>query len=349
MNASLPRIAIDNEDEDFDRNILAYQTSLRRCVQPDTDSDSESDTESDYGDRRTHPCHQFGIIFLRPFYLPPICDVPRMRQNELLTEKAFQHLFGMTEVDLRDKYKYVGVMTRHNPPPERVSNKGQRTPIYYNWSSNGEPEPNLFNFAAKGYQLPPKAIDNGSDQESGSDSNNSEDDATTLDAKVSRLWRQFLQDLLFKCPNPQSQSESYCKLTREDRTTVDIETYRNRRLSDLFHSCQYKIWTDADFENAFKHLWPRKDHILAGKTQGYKQSRYYLPWKALIATLTAGVVEVIRSDIKKKMKKLYWIPHAAQDKLWPSSAHQSFTRLPPHTSGAAPRILVRSSRPQWEE
>jgi hypothetical protein len=56
----------------------------------------------------------------------------------------------------------------------------------------------------------------------------------------------------------------------------------------------------------------------------------------------------IRTQLWKKVYRLHWIPHACQDKMWPTSQKASgFTQLLPESRGPAPRILVRA-KPQWK-
>jgi len=68
----------------------------------------------------------------------------------------------------------------------RGYNKNKTTPIYFNFAA--EPEPTLFNLAAKGHTLPPPPEDGGSDIESEPDT---DPDANDIDSAVTQMWRQF--------------------------------------------------------------------------------------------------------------------------------------------------------------
>jgi hypothetical protein len=196
--------------------------------------------------------------------------------------------------------------------------------------------------AAQGHSLPPAIIDDGSDV----DESMGEDEGD-IDSKVTAMWTQFLVDMLLKTPNARRASgASSLKATAQQRLLAREDFYRNTNLSDMWNYVSYKVGDQDAFDLAFSHLFPIPEYETPASTQNYGQCRYYTTWKEICVTADRSAVNAIREAIRKLFSRLLWIPHACSDKMWPTKVVRGFTRLPPGSTGAAPRILIRSI-PTW--
>ena len=187
----------------------------------------------------------------------------------------------------------------------------------------------------------------GSDEEPGN--RDSDDD---VDSKLSRLWRQFLVDLTAKAPNPKNaDSPSYCKLNAEERSKVDDKVYRNKKLSDYWVDCQWKVATEQDWTLNFNRLWPDKNHIIHENAQNYRSATYYLQWTELTSSSDQDTVSAMREEIRGRFDLLYWLPHAQTDRIWHTKFLKGFTRSNDvDTSKPAPRVLINwaaTGAPTW--
>jgi hypothetical protein len=328
MEAVLPL----TDGSDADSDTLFYPA---RALAEDVEEEEEEEDE----DVSVVPYNPFGVTFLRRIKVD--VGVPRMRAGgRYLTPPAFKHLFRATEEEIRYKYFSVGLIPNELTLQARVvTNKKKFTPTYVNFSA--EPEPVLFNLAQKGHTLPPPPEDGGSDIETDTEPDQNDSD---IDISVSQMWRQFLIDIAVKTPVARgSTSPSYLKLSEGERTSVGEDLYKNGTLSDMWRACQYKLASPEDWNRAFDHLFPSKNHVMSATVQNYRQCKYYIKWKEICATADESSVAGIRRQLKKKVNTLLWIPHACQDKLWPTSQLSKFICLPPNLKGPAPRILIKSS------
>ncbi|KAF8805785.1 hypothetical protein BYT27DRAFT_7014063, partial [Phlegmacium glaucopus] len=168
-----------------------------------------------------------------------------------------------------------------------------------------------FNLAAAGHSLPPPVVDDGSDIDE------IQEPQTTIDAEVSQMWRQFLIDVVNKSPNPRGVSNpGYLALSQQERLSVSDGFYQNEKLSDAWRACQWKIGNVQDWKRAFDHLFPPPGHETLPKVQNYTSCRYYLKWKEICLEAENSVAKAIRQELWKRINRLYWIPHACQDKMW---------------------------------
>jgi hypothetical protein len=313
-----------------------------------TRAEEEEEEESDGGDEDaiSVPYNPNGMVFLRRIQVGEEINVPRMRVGgPFLTAPAFKFHFGCTLEDLKNKYYTVGIISRQTTAKKRiVTNKTRSTPIYVNFSS--EPEPDLFSLAEHGHRLPPPPVDGGSDVESEEEGDGY---SGSIDTQVSQMWRQFLIDVAVKTPNPRgATSSSYFTVSKEERLSVGEDLYNNDMLSDMWRACQYKICSKDDWTRAFDHLFPPPGRETSKTVQNYTQCKYFIKWKEIAGTADKSSVDAIRKSIWKKLYALAWIPHACQDKMWPTSqTAPGFTRLPSESTGPAPRILVKR-KPRWQ-
>jgi hypothetical protein len=289
------------------------------------------------------PYYPYGAIFLRRMMAGPSDDipVPRMRRGgPFLPPSEFEYLFKATEQEIRHKYFIVGVVPRASKNSHRPSNRAKCTPTYV--TQPGDPEPILFDLAERGYELPPPPVDNGSDD--GVDPGDRGFGSGDIDQDCTRLWRQFLVDVINKAPNPrQAGLKSYCKLTGGQRREAQEELYMNTDLSQVWNACQWRVAESTEWSRAFGHLFPPVGHETPGNVQNYHQCQYYRYWQEILVLNPRDSVEAIRQSFKTRVLSLGWIPDAAQDKMWPTKQYpERFNRYPPGTTGPAPRILLRA-------
>ncbi|KAF8872962.1 hypothetical protein BD779DRAFT_1425436, partial [Infundibulicybe gibba] len=139
----------------------------------------------------------------------------------------------------------------------------------------------------------------------------------TLDNTLSKIWRQFIVDLLSKSPNQKGAgSPSYLKISRRDRLASTDEVLKSKDLARYWTDCAWKVAEAKEWEVAFKHLWPPKAHVLVGAVQNYGNCTYYLKWKELLSRMTDEDAEKVRQQIRARMDRLMWWPNAQQDRIW---------------------------------
>ena len=332
MEAVLPL----TDDEDIDQLLIPFARRNGAGRRPGEEEEEESG-DSDGDEEDSLPYFPFGAIFLRRIVLNR--GIPRMRAGgRTLNDAAFQRLFGASREEIDHRYNQPGIMPTVHLQHIRPGNKSRRTNTHVAQPGG---DPVLFSLAEHGYSLPPPVADEGSDM----DVEENEENQRSIDEHLTQIFNQFIQDIFQKAPNSKGASKpSYCTLDRAARLAATEDLLKHKRLSELWNAYQYKSASTEDFEAAFNHMFPPRDHV-TGKTQGYTQCTYYLQWKKLCSTAPPTTADVIHLAIKKRVLKLAWIPHACQDKLWPTSAHRNFTRVPPGPPNPAPRILIRG-RPE---
>lgn len=333
MRAILPL----TDAADPDRNALIYRSW----------EGGDDDDEGEY----LIPYNPYGAIFLRRVVLD--VDVPRFAYDPnvpALSDGAFEYLFGQSFEEVRYKYNPVGIVPRGVEATHRIiTNKTKRTPRFILDTEVETQEGPLFDLASKGYSLPPPVHDDGSDMEMLGEDERARG-AENIDEKVTRMYRQFLVDVVTKSPAPRGAARaSYLKLTAHERVRVTEEVYQNLNLSDAWRSCRWKIGTTGERDLAFSHLFPEPEHETSSKVQNYTQCQYYRTWKEICATATPATSKAIRAALRRKVFSLNWIPYACSDKMWATAQKlKGFQRLPPGTTGPAPHILCRAM-PTWED
>lgn len=316
-------------------NTIAYPTTL--------DIDDENEDE-------THPCFIHGAIFLRKIYLPPTVVAPRMARCNFgfFSPVESKFIFGMTEDDLKHKFNNLGFCRKEDLPVmrSRVTNKSWRTEKFYNWEEDGAQLPNTFSLGAQGIEIP-QTVDYASD--GGMDGNNDDpmDVDGTLDEQLTVLWRQYLLDVMLKCPNPKGGLKSYCRLNKTQRQKRSHLLFGHRQnLAEIFYKCGWKIGTAQTFETVFDKHFPPKGHLhVEGTGQGYGASSYYRQWKQLIEMMPDKDADTIRESMKTKFDELSWVPHSEAGKFWQSKSTNDklkYAVLPITASGPVPLILVKN-------
>lgn len=361
MTAILPHL----HEVDANQDILAFPARKSSAQEEEGEEGEEGSESTDSEDSRiparpatatatTLPCNPYGLVFLRPISVGEKYPVPRFLKSALLqymvlSEKAWRYFFGMARDEINDTFFNPSVVKNINPT--RIPNKVKRTAHRQNL---GDAEGILFDLTSKGYKLPHPVVDEGSDQDMGSVSepDNRDSDDDDVDSKLSKLWRQFLVDLTSKAPNPKSaNSPSYCKLNAEQRSAVDDNVHKNKKLSDYWVDCQWKVATQSEWTLIFDRLWPNKDKILYGSVQNYKTATYYLQWTTLTSDSDTQTVSAMRKEIRLRFDSLFWVPHAQTDRIWATKYMPGFKR----SNGveefkAAPRILINwkaKDGPTW--
>jgi hypothetical protein len=305
----------------------------------------EEDESSPEDENESAPYNPYGMVFFRR--IKTGVAVPRMRVGgPSISLSSFKYFFGTSIEEIKLKYEKFGVISKEVVATTRqITNKKKHTPTYANLS--GQPQPTLFDLASKGYALPPPAVDDGSDVDMDEVNQDFQENAGHVDAEVTQMWRQFLVDLTMKMPNPRgSVKASYFKVPVGERLDANEDIFNNTLLSELWTTCQYKVVGKEEWTLAFKHLFPPPGHVTSTSVQNYTQCKYYMTWKKICAN--SPTADGIRHQIWKRFWTLAWIPHACQDRMWPSSKIMpGWTILPSDSQGPAPRILVRRT-PQWE-
>ena len=293
---------------------------------------------------QTIPSNPYGLVFLRSISVGERIPVPRFGKSDLLqyralSEKAWRHFFGKAREEINEQFFIPSVVRTANQA--RIRNKVKRTAHRQN-----SEEAILFDLTSKGYKLPDASVDEGSDQEMADPRNQGADADDNVDSKLSKLWRQFLVDLTAKSPNPKNaNSPSYCKLTPEQRLTVDNNVHQNKKLSDYWVDCQWKVATQSEWTLIFNRLWPDKGNVLFGSVQNYPSTTYYIDWTRLTSESDYQTVTAMREEIREMFDSLFWLPHAQTDRIWHTKVIPGFKRSSGvEGSKPAPRVLIN-----WKE
>lgn len=288
----------------------------------------------------TLPHNPYGIVFLRPIRIGNGVIVPRFRDSAvtMVTPKTFRYIFRFDRDDIDAAFFKSQLVIPSNPL--RVSNKTRLTAKRI--VEENEP-PKLFNLSARGYQLPPRLRDEGSDVEF-LEVSDDEDEAVDIDQKLSNLWRQSLVDITAKVANRQGSSDSsYCKLSKYERDHVNDATYQDLHLRVYFSDCQFKNATKKVWAAAFDKLWPRKDAKLTGNPQNYPSMKYYLEWTSMIELdPDLDRINAMRTSLRQRFDTLKWIPSVQSDRVWYTKVNPSFKRFAESDKNeAAPWVLIR--------
>ncbi|KIJ39766.1 hypothetical protein M422DRAFT_49484 [Sphaerobolus stellatus SS14] len=143
------------------------------------------------------------------------------------------------------------------------------------------------------------------------------EDHMEIDALLTQAWNQFLLDVTETAPNQKSALKpSYCRFSLEECSKVDESMYSNLCLSNYFTNCLWRIGDTEDWDLAFKWLFPPKDILHLQSTQNYRSTKYLKLWNKIKEWSTEKLFKHSRLEIKKRFKKLKWIPAAKSDRIW---------------------------------
>ncbi|KAG1766213.1 hypothetical protein EV702DRAFT_981012 [Suillus placidus] len=120
---------------------------------------------------------------------------------------------------------------------------------------------------------------------------------------------------------------------------------KGHHLSGIFSQVQYRIISDADWDNlVFRRYFPAKGASTAKALQQFPSASYYRQWQALMDGLDEDCAEIIRNrHLTQWFDKLYWVPHPDSDRMWSTKkGGKEWTMLPPGEPRNCPRIAVNS-------
>lgn len=339
MDAALPHMPRVGADAD----VLAYGTPDHDDLFDPADSDDDDDIPRETAGDGTLPGYPYGVIFLHGLRVGPAYPSPRidMRGLRFFSPSAFRYFFKADLDDVLLKFLSTAAVLPRNE--HRIRNKVRKTPRHIE-----EPtDTNLFDLTSKGHRLPTPVRDEGSDME---EEEVVEEPNPILDEGLSKIWRQCFQDIVSKSPNQRgANNPSYCKLSKEEQKQVNEETYKDTRLSNFFHDCQWKIAEKGEWEANFQRFFPPRDKKLAGSTQNYLNMPYFLEWDDLKGKLADDTYEAVYSAMRARFHKLYWMPCARSDRVWWTKVGLTGFKK---SSGCdetkpSPQVLINGHDPLW--
>ena len=302
------------------------------------------DDDADEADLEDLPGIPHGLVFFNSLRIGPSYPVPRAdrRIAGALQPRSYGFLFGVSQEEIGEFY-FKRAPPLHSDPPVRSNNKTRRTKRYIR---RDEEPPRLFNLEDTGVRLHRLPEDDGSDIEM--EDEVVDEVGNDVDAALTSLWKQFIQDVTQKVPNRKSANEdSYCKLTEDIQANPNEALYKNLCLSDFFNDCQWRPASGAEWDRTFNHLFPLETKPTS--VQNYHSTRYYPMWEN-IKRKAEGSLDAIQSALKLRFDELAWFPAAQSDKIWVSKS----TRYPRYDKfinhgKPAPWVLVRKGKPRWED
>jgi len=286
-----------------------------------------------------------GLVFFHGLRVGPSYPVPRAdgKLARPLRPDSYKYHFGVTYEEIGEFY-FKRPSAPRSAPPIRSNNKTRRTRLYV--QQDDEPPARLFNLEDKGVRLHDLPQDDGSDIEMEEEA--VDEVGNDVDAALTSLWKQFIQDVTQKVPNRRSMDDdSYCKLTEEIQANPNDSLYKNICLSDFFNDCQWRLASGAEWNRTFCHLFPVETKPTS--VQNYYSTRYYPIWETIKEKAGKEGLNAILSALKSKFDELAWFPASQSDKIWVSKS----TRYPRyekfiHNGKPAPWVLVRRM-PKWED
>ena len=291
------------------------------------------------------PVCPYGVVFFRRVKI----DVPVPRfwaGGHALDDQSFRFWFKGSIDEIKRRYDHhVIIPTSHLPHTSIARNKTRMTTNIE--QATDEAEANMFQLAIQGHELHPAITDGEPDLILQLQTSEQSD----IDPVASHIWRLCLIDLARKSPNKGGKGgHPYLKRTMAERETTTEDLFNIRILSNIWIAVQWKNATNDDWRRAFDYLFPPKGTQIAKlNTQNFSACNYFARWSELIDHNQESVVQAIRDAYWQRFKNLSWIPQVTADRIWNTSfLPKQFRRLPPGTTGPAPRILINTSIvPVW--
>lgn len=260
----------------------------------------------------TVPYVPYGTIFFRALTMDE--NVPRLRAGGLtLSPTPFRFWFGnMSIEEIQAKYE--------------------------------ETEPALFDLGVtNGHSLPLPARDDNFDIGDRLSLPPS-DEPFDLDVFITRIYGQFVVDVLGNAPEPrEATNSSFLRRTAIQGHVID-DAFRN---FSIFEHVAYKNSTTSEWTNSFRWFFPNRSHDPTDVSTDYLCSPYYTTWSTFLqdASIEHIVVSDARRALWERVRSLRWIPDAQHDKMWGADVREGFTRWPGifKPNGwpkSAPRILL---------
>ncbi|KXN82138.1 hypothetical protein AN958_03192 [Leucoagaricus sp. SymC.cos] len=347
IHASLPL----TDAEDADADLLLYPTSTRRRQlthedEDGSDSDNSDNHLNDNGRLPVVPIAANGVVFFRRVI---VANSPQLRMGGVtLSEPGFSYWFGMDRERLEAKYRRTGIVDKNVIATIRSTTNKRRTHPYHN--NANIPEPPLFDFTSQGLSLPDPILDDASDHEDQPVPAGDASPSLTIDEELSKLWKQFVKDIVWKSPNPQGiTNASYLKISEHERQVFDREEiFKNLQLPELWTSVYYKNGTMNDWRRCFDNMFPPLGMTISSNTQNYPSQEYYTQWNHLLERIQGNpeLIESIRKGLYERIVQWEWIPFAGKDRMWATSVKKNgkkaFIRWPPCLNKSpAPLILLK--------
>ena len=292
------------------------------------------------------PVVRQGAIFLRHILLPPTSGVPRFSYGMELNDATWIHFFHQTPDQLRLKAL---------PPPyipRRQLREAGRVPTQKRMSRPQEaqvdvPLPELANLR---FPLPPVPQDVAEDLPYEEQVEYFGEMADNLPLETTRLWQQFLSDLLQKCGNLRGvrADASHCRLSIRERQNITQEAIANTNLALIFRRVQYRTSTRQEWAAAFGHYFSPVDGKISIQPQNFPNMLYWMRW-AELKTLLPNQIGHVRRQLRLLFNQLCWIPQPVSDRLWLYQRDERFQIFPQGCTSNAPQILMNPSfgRPHW--
>ena len=294
------------------------------------------------------PGSPHGLVFFHRIRVGHTYPVPRAdgRFAGTLQPTSYTHLFGVSREEIGEFY-FTRAPAQRSEPTIRSNNKTRRTKQYV--QQDDGPPARLFNLEDRGVHLHPLPQDDGSDIEM--EEQLVDEVGNDVDAALTSLWTQFIQDVTQKVPNrKRADEDSYCKLTEEIQNNPDEKLYKNLRLSDFFNDCQWRPASSVEWNRTFDNLFPLETKPLT--VQNYYSTRYYPMWENVKkkAADEQGSIDLIRKALQSRFNELTWFPSAQNDKIWVSklARYPRYFKFVNHGK-PAPWVFVRKGKALWDE
>ncbi|KAH0825660.1 hypothetical protein J3R83DRAFT_11748 [Lanmaoa asiatica] len=292
------------------------------------------------------PVVRQGAIFLRHILFPPLSGVPRFSYGKELNDTTWIRFFRQTPDQLRLKALPPPYIPRRRlleagrVPTQKRMSQPHRTQI-------NAPLPELANLQ---FPLPPLPQDVAEDLPYEERVEYLEDIAENLPLEMTRLWQQFLSDLLQKCGNLRGAraDASHCRLAVRERQNITREAITDINLAAIFRRVQYRTSTRKEWVAAFEHYFSPLNGKIPIQPQNFPKMLYWLRW-AELKTLVPNQVGHMRRQLRRLFDQLYWVPQIASDRVWLYQRDDRFCIFPEGCTSNAPQILVNPSfgQPQW--
>lgn len=292
------------------------------------------------------PVVRQGAIFLRRIIFPPDSGVPRFSYGKELNIATWIHLFNRTPDQLR--------LQALPPPfiPRRQLQLAGRVPTQKrmsrpHWVQDDAPLPELANLH---FPLPRIPQDIAQDLPYEEQVEYLGDMGQDLPTELTRLWRQFLSDLIQKCGNLRGAraDASHCRLSMQERQNVTQELLLNIDLSTVFNRVQYRKANSKEWKDAFGHYFSPLDAKIPIQPQNFPNMLYWRRW-AEMKSLVPEAVGHMRRQLRVLFDQLLWVPQTASDRVWLYQRDDRFRIFPQGCTSNAPQILMhpQSVQPQW--
>ncbi len=161
-----------------------------------------------------------------------------------------------------------------------------------------------------------------------------EEDEEPVEVRVTKLFKQMIEDLKKKAPNPKPTG-SYYWANNDDVPALTF--FKTELLQDVFRIVRVKTKAE-EWARAIDFLVPPHPKKACQGAQGYHATRYYpayLTLRGQCKTLEEQKsFENVRKIFIKNLDKLAWLPFAKSDRIWDTGKPTGkFTTLPENGEG----------------